>query len=154
MPTDARDLRFMRAALDEAERAAREEEVPVGAVVVLGDEIIATGRNCRESLRDPTAHAEILAIRSAASRLGRWRLTGCTLYVTLEPCPMCAGAIVNARVDRLVYGAPDPRAGAVGSVFSIVRDPRLNHRAVVEAGISAALSAALLGSFFARRRGR
>jgi tRNA(adenine34) deaminase len=148
------DRDLMQLALEEARLAARAEEVPVGAVVALGGEVIARAHNQREGARDPLAHAEILAIRAAASALGRWRLSGCTLYVTLEPCAMCAGAVVNARLDRLVFAAHDPRAGAVSSVFSIVTDARLNHRAQVEGGLAADESAELLRQFFARRRSR
>jgi tRNA(adenine34) deaminase len=146
------DLEFMRAALGEAARAAEAGEVPVGAVAVFEDRIVATGRNEREGARDPTAHAEMLALRRAAEALQRWRLTGVTLYVTLEPCAMCAGALVNARVDRLVYGCDDPKAGAAGSLFDIPVDPRLNHRVAVERGALADECAALLKDFFAERR--
>ncbi len=143
---------YMQEALKEARNAAELGEVPVGAVIVHDGQIIARGYNRRESDRDPLAHAELVAIGAAARGLDRWRLTGCTLIVTLEPCPMCAGAIVNARLDRVVYGASDPRAGAAGSVFDIVRDPRLNHRTEVVAGIEAEVGAALLSDFFAARR--
>ena len=142
----------MAVALAEARQAAAIGEVPVGAVVVLGGAVIARAHNQRETAKDPLAHAELLAIRAAAARLGRWRLTGCTLYVTLEPCPMCAGAIVNARLDRLVYGATDPRAGAAGTIMDIVRDPRLNHRAVVTANVCGDEAAQLLTGFFAAKR--
>jgi tRNA(adenine34) deaminase len=128
-------------------------EVPVGAVVVgPGGDVLARAHNQRESDTDPTAHAEILAIRAAARALGSWRLEGCTLVVTLEPCPMCAGAVVAARIDRVVYGAADPKAGAAGSLWDIPRDRRLNHRAEVIGGVLAEESAALLREFFARRR--
>ena len=143
---------WMRSALAEAQLAAEAGEVPVGAVVVCGGELIARAGNQRETARDPLAHAEILVIRAAAAALGRWRLSGCTLVVTLEPCPMCAGAIVNARLDRLVYGASDPRAGAAGSILDVVRDPRLNHRAEVLGGVCAEEAASLLRAFFAARR--
>jgi tRNA(adenine34) deaminase len=146
------DETWMRIALDEARSAAGQGEVPVGAVVVAGGQVVARAHNLRESARDPLAHAETLAIRAAAEALGRWRLVGCTLIVTLEPCPMCAGAVVNARLERLVYGASDPRAGAVGSLMDIVRDERLNHRAEVVSGVLAQESAALLKAFFAERR--
>ena len=142
----------MDAALEQAAAAARLGEVPVGAVVVLDDTIVARAHNLRESSRDPTAHAEVLAIREAAQFLGRWRLTGCTLVVTLEPCAMCAGAIVNARLDRVVFGATDPKAGAVGSLMNVVADPRLNHQAEVVGGVSATRAASLLSDFFALRR--
>ena len=149
---DTEYARYMAEALELAAAAAQMGEVPVGAVVVCEGTIVAGAHNLRESTRDPLAHAEILAIRAAATALGRWRLFDCTLVVTLEPCPMCAGAIVNARLDRLVFGACDPRAGAAGSVMDIVRDPRLNHRADVVSGVRAAQSAELLRDFFAARR--
>jgi tRNA(adenine34) deaminase len=142
----------MDVALAEADRAAAGGEVPVGAVVVHGGQIIARAHNLRETARDPLAHAEVLAIRAAAAHLGRWRLSGCTLVVTLEPCPMCAGAIVNSRVDRLVFGARDPRAGAVGSLMDVVRDARLNHRAAVVSGVRQEACGAVLKEFFAHRR--
>lgn len=126
----------MRVALDEAARAALSGDVPVGAVVLAADgTVLATGHNEREATGDPTAHAEVLAIRRAAARLGQWRLTGCTLVVTLEPCTMCAGAIVQSRVDRVVYGARDEKAGAAGSLWDVVRDRRLNHRPEVVLGV-------------------
>jgi tRNA(adenine34) deaminase len=126
----------MRLALDEAERAALSGDVPVGAVVLAADgTVLAAGHNEREATGDPTAHAEVLAIRRAAARLGRWRLTGCTLVVTLEPCTMCAGAIVQSRVDRVVYGARDEKAGAAGSLWDVIRDRRLNHRPEVLFGV-------------------
>jgi tRNA(adenine34) deaminase len=142
----------MRAALREAEEAARRDEVPVGAVVVHGGRIIGRGFNQREMLKDPTAHAEMIAITQAAAALEAWRLEGATLYVTLEPCLMCAGAIVNARIARVVFGAPDPKAGACGSLYQVGLDTRLNHRFEVAAGVLAAESAALLQEFFARKR--
>jgi tRNA(adenine34) deaminase len=126
--------------------------VPIGAVVVFEGRIVGRGRNAREKLRDPTAHAEVLALQEAARALGRWRLTGATIYATLEPCPMCAGALVNARVDRLVYSVPDPKAGAAGTLFDIVRDARLNHRVEVESGVLAAECGELLKEFFRSRR--
>jgi len=144
--------RFMHAALDEARRCLQWGDVPVGAVVGRGDEVLAAAGNQRERLQDPTAHAEILALRVAARRLGRWRLDGCTLYVTLEPCAMCAGAMVLARVQRLVYGAADLKAGFAGSLGDLVRDGRLNHRLEVESGVGAAEAAELLRRFFAERR--
>jgi len=149
------DVRFMRAALEEAARAAQLGEVPVGAVVVVDGRIVGTGYNRREIDRDPLAHAELLALREAARRLGSWRLAGATMYVTLEPCAMCAGALVNSRVDRLVYGAADPKAGFCGSLGDLVRDPRLNHRMTVEAGVLAEECGELLRGFFSalRRRG-
>lgn len=143
----------MRLALAEAARAEIRGDVPVGAVVLGPDgELIAAAGNEREALRDPTAHAEVLAIRRAAAALDQWRLAGCTLVVTLEPCTMCAGAIVAARLDRLVFGAFDEKAGAVSSLWDVVRDPRLNHRPAVVAGVMADECAAQLDDFFARRR--
>jgi tRNA(adenine34) deaminase len=146
------DDTFMRIALDEARIAADEGEVPIGAAIVCDGAVIARAHNRRENDRDPTAHAELLAIRAAAERLGRWRLSGCTVYVTLEPCPMCAGAMHQARIDRLVYGAPDPKAGAVGTLYDLSDDVRLNHRFDVTAGVLADESAAMLKAFFARLR--
>ena len=144
----------MRLALAEAQAALAGDDVPVGAVVL--DEagaVIGTGRNTREAEGDPTGHAEVVALRAAAAARGEWRLTGCTLVVTLEPCTMCAGALVLARVDRLVFGAYDDKLGAVGSLWDVVRDRRLNHRPEVVAGVLAAESTALLDDFFARQRG-
>jgi tRNA(adenine34) deaminase len=146
------DTEWMQLAIAEARRAAALGEVPVGAVVVADGVLVAKAHNRRELDRDPLAHAELLAIRYAAFALGCWRLSGCTLYVTLEPCVMCAGAVVNARIDRLVFGASDPKAGAAGSLFDIARDGRLNHRAEVVAGVEAEVSAALLKDFFLARR--
>jgi tRNA(adenine34) deaminase len=146
------DLRMMSLALEEAHRAGTWGDVPIGAVVARGEEVLARAANQRELLGDPTAHAEILALRTAARAAGVWRLTGTTLYVTLEPCAMCAGAAVLARVDRLVYGAPDPKAGFAGSLGDLVRDPRLNHRVEVTVGVLAEECGALLREFFARRR--
>ena len=142
----------MAEALAEARRAAAEGEVPIGAVLVAEGRIAGRGRNARERLQDPTAHAEVLALQEAARTLGRWRLTGSTMYATLEPCPMCAGALVNARVDRLVYGVADPKAGAVDTLFDVVRDPRLNHRLAVTRGVLADECGALLREFFRERR--
>jgi tRNA(adenine34) deaminase len=142
----------MGAALAEARLALAHDDVPVGAVVVHEGAVVAAGHNERELRQDPTAHAELLALQRAAGALGSWRLLGCTLYVTLEPCAMCAGAIVLARVARVVYGAVDPKAGAAGSVLDVLAEPRLNHRPVVEAGPLADESAALLRAFFAERR--
>src|SRR4051795_4837167 len=138
------DEEFMRLALAEAERVLEHDDVPIGAVVVHDGNVIGTGRNERELAQDPTAHAEILALREAARTLGHWRVLDATLYVTLEPCAMCAGAIVLARVPRVVYGTPDPKAGAAGSVLDVLGDARLNHRPQVEAGLLAAESASLL----------
>jgi tRNA(adenine34) deaminase len=144
----------MQHALDEAVRAEAHDDVPVGAVVVRDGLIIAARHNERELTGDPTAHAEVLALRDAASVVGHWRLDDCDLYVTLEPCPMCAGAIVNSRIRRVVFGASDPKAGAVRSLFEIADDPRLNHRAQVDGGLLADEAAALLKDFFAKKRRR
>jgi len=145
----------MRVALDAARRAAAAGEVPVGAALVsAGGELLATAHNRRELDRDPLAHAEVLAIREAARRLGDWRLAGTTIYVTLEPCAMCAGALVLSRVARLVYGAADPKAGFCGSLGDLVRDPRLNHRLEVRAGLAADECGELLRGFFAKLRER
>jgi len=143
----------MTEALALARAAAAQGEVPVGAVAVLDGAIVGRGANRRETASDPTAHAELLAIQEASRTLGRWRLTGVTLVVTLEPCAMCAGAMVLARIDRLVYGAADPKAGAVGSLMNLCVDPRLNHRMLVEPGIRAEECGALLSEFFRQRRG-
>ena len=149
----ARDLAAMREALAEAEHAVGTGDVPVGAVVLdAAGQVIGRGRNAREATGDPTAHAEILALRQAAAARGEWRLDGCSLVVTLEPCTMCAGALVLARVERLVFGADDPRAGAVGSLWDVVRDRRLNHRPEVRRGVAAKESSALLRAFFADHR--
>ena len=146
------DCRFMREALAEADQAARIGEVPIGAVLVRNDQIIARAHNLRETSGDPTAHAEILALREAAETQRHWRLTGTTLYVTLEPCPMCAGALVQARVERLVYGAADPKAGATGSLMNLVQDDRLNHRVEVTSGVLATECGTILKEFFRERR--
>lgn len=142
----------MRAALDLAAEAGEAGEVPVGAVVVEDGEIIGWGRNQREGATDPTAHAEIMALRQAAQALLSWRLPTATMYVTLEPCAMCAGAAVMARLGRLVFGAPDPKSGACGSLYNICSDPRLNHEVMLGRGVLAAESAALLSQWFAARR--
>jgi tRNA(adenine34) deaminase len=147
-----RDDRLMRLALEEARAAASGGDVPVGAVVARGDEVVARAGNARERERDPTAHAEILALRQAARAVGSWHLEGCTLYVTLEPCAMCAGALVLARIDRLVLGAPDPKAGFAGSLGDIVRDGRLNHEVEVTVGVLAVECGEVLRAFFAERR--
>ena len=138
----------MRAALEQARRAAELGEVPVGAVVVRGDELLGAGHNRREVDGDPLAHAELLALRQAAAAVGGWRLVGCMMFVTLEPCAMCAGALVNSRVERLVYGAADPKAGYCGSLGDIPRDPRLNHRLEVVSGVMAEECGELLRVFF------
>jgi len=143
----------MLAALAEARAALETDDVPIGAVVVgPGGAVLATGRNVREAEADPTGHAEVVALRAAARAVGEWRLSGCTLVVTLEPCTMCAGAAVLARVDRVVFGAHDPKAGAVGSLWDVVRDRRLNHRPEVLAGVLAEESGALLDTFFSSHR--
>jgi tRNA(adenine34) deaminase len=147
-----RDEYFMRLALREAERAMEHDDVPIGAVIVHEGEVLATGRNEREERQDPTAHAEVLALREAAEKLGSWRVLDSVLYVTLEPCAMCAGAIVLARVPRVVFGAWDPKAGAAGSVLDILAQPQLNHRPEVSGGLLAEECGALLSSFFASRR--
>ncbi len=149
-----RDAAWMRLAIEEAKAASLAGEVPVGAVAVVGDTPVGRGRNCRELRRDPTGHAELLAIQEAARTLGAWRLSGVTLYVTLEPCAMCAGAMVLGRVDRLVFGATDPKAGAVGSLMNLAQDERLNHRLQVTAGVLGAECGALLSDFFRALRAR
>ncbi len=146
------DERFMLAALELAKSSAREGEVPVGAIVVREGEVIGTGRNRPISSSDPTAHAEIAALREAGRQADNYRLTGCTLYVTLEPCAMCAGAMVHARIARLVFGATDPKAGAAGSVFDIVGSPRLNHRVETHGGVMEEACGDLLREFFRARR--
>ena len=148
----SRDEYFMRLSLREAERALEHDDVPIGAVVVRGGEVIAAAHNERELREDPTAHAEILALREAARVSGSWRVLDSVLYVTLEPCAMCAGAIVLARVPRVVYGCADPKAGAAGSVLDVLGEPRLNHRPEVTGGVLAPACAALLTDFFAARR--
>lgn len=147
-----KDRDYMQAALDEARKAASLGEIPIGAVVVRGGEIIAAAHNMREILRDATAHAEILAIREACARLKSWRLSDCTLYVTVEPCPMCSGAIVNGRVGRVVYGCPDIKAGGAESIFNIITNPNLNHRAEVVSGVCEEECAAVMKEFFRKRR--
>jgi len=146
------DEYFMRLALREAERARGHGDVPIGAVVVRDGEVVAGAHNERELRQDPTAHAEIIALREAARALGSWRVLGATLYVTLEPCAMCAGAIVLARVPRVLYGATDPKAGACGSVLDVLCEPRLNHRPEVEGGVLGQECGELLSEFFAARR--
>jgi tRNA(adenine34) deaminase len=143
---------FMRLALREAQAALEEDEVPIGSVIVHQNRVIAAAHNQREALHDPTAHAEMIAITQAAEQLRDWRLEDCTLYVTLEPCPMCAGAIVQARVPRLVFGATDPKAGACVSLYSIVTDSRLNHQVEMIGGVMELDCATILKEFFARKR--
>ena len=149
MPTDAE---WMQRALEAAAQCLEHDDVPIGCVVVAGDEAIAIAGNGRERRHDPTAHAEILALRAAAEELGSWRLEGCTLYVTLEPCAMCAGAIVLSRLDRVVFGAPDPKAGFAGSLGNVVQDPRLNHRVALTGGVESDACSEILRTFFRSRR--
>ena len=146
------DAKWMCAALEEARRALEEGELPIGCVIVRDGRIVASAHNLREQTGDPTGHAEIVAIRRAARETGDWRLTGCALYVTLEPCPMCAGAISQARVERLVYGADDPGYGCAGSVYRIPEDPAFNHFCQSDGGVLAVECAATLNEFFASRR--
>jgi tRNA(adenine34) deaminase len=146
------DARWMAIALEEARVGASGGEVPVGAVVVSGDELLARDHNRTRELADPTAHAEVLVLRAAAAQFGDWRLTDCTLYVTLEPCAMCAGAIVLSRIGRLVFAAADPKAGMCGSLGNLVQDERLNHRVPIEAGVLAEEAAGLLREFFREKR--
>ena len=148
------DERWMQVALEEAQVAAQKGEVPVGAVVVHEGKLISKSHNLRELNKDPLAHAELLAIAKAAEHLDRWRLIECTLYVTLEPCPMCAGAIVNSRLDRIVFGASDPRAGSCGSILNIVEDERLNHRPEVARGILQTQCSEILSNFFRELRAK
>jgi tRNA(Arg) A34 adenosine deaminase TadA len=152
MPPSAEDIRFMRQALGEARRAFREEEAPVGAVVVQDGRVVARAHNRPLHLNDPTAHAEVLVLRRAARRLGNYRLTGCSLYVTIEPCAMCAGAIVHARLRRVVFGARDPKAGAGGSALTVLNHPKLNHRVETAHGVLEEDCASILKQFFRRRR--
>jgi tRNA(adenine34) deaminase len=143
---------FMQLALAEAEAAYNEDEVPIGAIIVRDDRVIAAAHNQREQLRDPTAHAEMIAITQAAQQMESWRLEGCTLYVTLEPCPMCAGAILQARIPTVVYGAPDPKAGAVHTLYQLLADPRLNHRPQTVAGVLLDPCGQILTRFFQAKR--
>ncbi len=143
---------YMRLALGEAKQAILEEEVPIGAVIVRGEQVIASAHNQREQLKDPTAHAEMIAITQAATAVGGWRLEECTLYVTLEPCIMCSGAILQARIPLVVFGATDPKAGAVDSLFHLLSDPRLNHRCQVIPGVMAAECGEILTRFFQAQR--
>lgn len=148
----APDERWMRTALEEAHAAAAMDEVPVGAVIVAAGRVVGTGHNQRESLQDPTAHAEMIAITQAAANLGSWRLEGCVLYVTLEPCPMCAGAILQARIPRVIWGAADPKAGAVESLYRLFEDRRLNHRVEHRGHVLASECGELLSGFFRQKR--
>jgi len=142
----------MRMSIEQAKIAEENGDVPIGAVIVYKDQIIGKAYNQREQLKDPTAHAEIIALTQAAAYLSSWRLNGCTIYVTLEPCPMCAGALVLARMDRLVFGCDDPKTGACGSLYNIAQDDRLNHRVEITCGVLAEQCASLLSEFFQRRR--
>ncbi len=146
------DEAFMRLAYQEAEAALADDEVPIGAVIVHGEQVIASAHNQCEQLHDPTAHAEMIAITQAAESLGSWRLHDCTLYVTLEPCPMCAGAIVQARLSRVVYGAPDPKAGAVHTLYELLSDDRLNHQAEIVSGVMHQPCSDILSRFFQDKR--
>jgi tRNA(adenine34) deaminase len=146
------DEQYMSLALEQAQRAFDQEEVPVGAIMVFDHQVVGSGRNAKERLKDPTAHAEMIAIREATKTLDRWRLFGCTLYVTLEPCAMCAGALISARVDRLVFGCSDPKAGAVVSLYSLLDDNRLNHRVEVLGGVLEEDATRMLKEFFVKRR--
>ena len=146
------DDQAMRLALEEARAAMEHEDVPVGALVIVGDEVVSSRHNERQLTGDPTAHAEILALRDAATHLGTWRLDGATLVTTLEPCPMCAGAALNARIKHVVFGAHDPKAGAVETLYNLLADPRLNHEAQITSGVLADECGEILTSFFAERR--
>lgn len=146
------DDHFMRLALQQAQQAQAEDEVPVGAIILHQDRIIAAAYNQREQLHDPTAHAEMIAITQAAEAIGDWRLEHCTMYVTLEPCPMCAGAILQSRIPRLIYGATDPKAGAVNSLYSLLTDSRLNHNVQVTGGVLAEECGRILTHFFRNKR--
>jgi tRNA(adenine34) deaminase len=149
-----KDKQYMRVAIESAKIAEENGDVPIGAVIIHKNQIIAKAYNQREQLQDPTAHAEIIALTQAAAALENWHLNGCTMYVTLEPCPMCAGALVLARIDRLVYGCDDPKTGAVKSLYNIATDGRLNHRLEVTSGVLADECAKQLQGFFQRRRGK
>jgi tRNA(adenine34) deaminase len=146
------DETYLQLAIDQARLAAEAGEVPVGAIVVLDGEVIASGRNAVLATLDPTAHAEIVALRAAAQHLHNYRLTGCELYTTLEPCAMCSGAIIHARISRLIYGTPDPKAGAAGSVLGVINHPQLNHQLQVTSGVLAEESGDILRAFFRERR--
>jgi len=148
------DIKYMKMALAEARKAYQRVEVPIGAVVVCNDQVVGRGFNLREQTQDPTSHAEMIALREAAENEASWRLENCQLYVTLEPCPMCAGAILQSRIKRLVYGASDPKAGAVRSLYQLLDDDRFNHQVEVEAGVMEKESAQLLKDFFRELRQR
>ena len=150
--TTNQDQHFMQKALDQALIAEENGDVPIGCVIVHNGNIIAKGYNQREQLQDPTAHAEIIALTQAAAALENWHLNGCTMYVTLEPCPMCAGALVLSRMDRVVYGCDDPKTGAVKSLYNIVQDPRLNHRLLVTSGVLEQECSSILSGFFRKKR--
>ena len=152
MRQESKDEYFMELALEEGKKALAEEEVPVGAVLVKGNKIISTGHNSKEASNDPTAHAEILAIKEASQKLRSWRLTDTTLYVTKEPCPMCAGAIVQARIEKLVFGANDDKAGAAGTIFNLLQDKRLNHQVEITSGVRQKECQELLQKFFSKLR--
>ncbi|REK69466.1 tRNA adenosine(34) deaminase TadA [Paenibacillus paeoniae] len=154
MKREEEDRRWMLEAIAEARKAEQIGEVPIGAVVVRGDEIIGRGHNLRETSLDPTAHAELVAIRDACEQIQAWRLLDCTLYVTLEPCPMCAGAIVQSRVKRVVYGTTDPKAGCAGTLMNLLQEPRFNHETELTSGVLQSECAGLLTQFFRRLRGR
>ena len=146
------DEKYMRLALKEAEKAAKKDEVPVGAVIVKDQTVLARAHNLRETKKDPLAHAELLVLRKAARKLGGWRLTGCELYVTLEPCPMCAGAVIQARISRVVFGARDPKAGCCGSLYDLPEDSRFNHNPVCTGDVLAEECGAVLKAYFAEKR--
>lgn len=143
---------YMQLAIEQAEKAAEMGEIPIGAVLVHDGEVIAAAHNLRETNNDATAHAEMLVIREACAKLGRWRLSGCSLYVTVEPCPMCSGAIVNSRIDKVVYGCPDVKAGGAESIFNIITNPNLNHTAIVRSCVCEEACAGVMKAFFKRRR--
>ncbi|MEW9672645.1 tRNA adenosine(34) deaminase TadA [Ammoniphilus sp. 3BR4] len=151
---DPHDEPFMLLALEEAKKAAEMGEVPIGAVIVRNGEVIGKGHNLRETCKDPTAHAEMIAIKEASERLGGWRLINSTLYVTLEPCPMCAGAIVQSRIERVVYGVSDPKAGCAGTLMNLLQEDRFNHRAQVTSGVLAESCSGILKDFFRKLRNR
>jgi len=146
------DLKFMRAALKEAAKAEKLNEVPIGAIIVFGGKIIARGHNLRETTKDPLGHAEMMAIKKASKKLGEWRLIETIIYVTLEPCPMCAGAILNSRIPRIVFGAKDPKGGALGSSFNLFEQPNLNHRPQIVGGVLEAECSLILKEFFKNKR--